>query len=83
MEKKHGPEHYIQYEIEPWDFILINCIGYAEGNIIKYVCRWKYKNGTADLVKAIRYLEKLLKINGVDISVTIRGNSVIKQKRIK
>lgn len=31
------------------------------GNIIKYVCRWKKKNGVQDLEKAKWYLEHLIK----------------------
>ena len=31
------------------------------GNIIKYICRWKEKNGLEDLKKAQWYLERLIK----------------------
>lgn len=31
------------------------------GNILKYVCRWKQKNGLQDLEKAKWYLDKLIK----------------------
>ena len=31
------------------------------GNIIKYICRWKKKNGIEDLEKAKWYLENLIK----------------------
>ena len=31
------------------------------GNIIKYICRWKHKNGLEDLKKARWYLEHLIK----------------------
>lgn len=30
------------------------------GNIIKYICRWKHKNGLEDLKKAKWYLEHLI-----------------------
>ena len=30
------------------------------GNIIKYICRWKYKNGLQDLNKAMWYLQHLI-----------------------
>ena len=32
------------------------------GNIIKYICRWKHKNGLEDLKKAKWYLEHLINI---------------------
>ena len=35
--------------------------GYLEGNIIKYVTRYKEKNGIEDLHKAEWYLAKLIK----------------------
>ena len=31
------------------------------GNVIKYICRWKEKNGLEDLKKAQWYLERLIK----------------------
>lgn len=30
------------------------------GNAIKYVCRWKTKNGVEDLKKAIWYIERVI-----------------------
>lgn len=53
------PEHYNK-GIECWDYILSNNMGFLEGNIIKYVTRYKHKNGKADLLKAKEYLDKLL-----------------------
>lgn len=53
-------KHYTQYQIQPMEFIGKNNIGYIEGNIIKYVCRYKLKNGLEDLQKAAHYLEKLI-----------------------
>ena len=32
------------------------------GNIIKYICRWKHKNGLEDLKKARWYLDHLIRI---------------------
>lgn len=34
--------------------------GYYTGNVIKYVCRWKKKNGLEDLKKARQYLDWLI-----------------------
>lgn len=57
-----GGTHY-QTEIQPWDFIVANNLGYLEGNVIKYVVRYKSKNGVEDLKKARHYLDKLIDIN--------------------
>ena len=53
------PDHY-DYEIQPVDFILANNIPFCEGNVIKYICRWKMKNGREDLLKARHYIDMLI-----------------------
>jgi hypothetical protein len=58
-EKQVGGTHYL-LNIEPWDYIIANQLGYLEGNVIKYVTRHKQKGGRADILKAIHYLEKLI-----------------------
>ena len=60
-EKQVDGEHY-QTEIQPWDFIEANRLTFIEGNIVKYVCRHRQKNGVRDLKKAQHYLEKLIEI---------------------
>jgi len=62
-EDQIGGEHYRQSAIQPWDFILSQKLGFLEGNIIKYVCRYQRKNGLEDLKKARHYLDKLIEIN--------------------
>jgi hypothetical protein len=58
-EKQVGGNHYKQYAIQPIDFIEANNIPYIEGNVIKYLLRWRDKNGVEDLDKAIHYIELL------------------------
>jgi len=57
--KTHHPDHYNK-GIECWDYIVSHNMGFLEGNIIKYITRYKLKNGRADLLKAKEYLDKLL-----------------------
>ncbi len=54
-----GGTHY-QTPIQVWDFVHSNNIGYLAGNVIKYVARYKHKNGIEDLYKAQHYIEKLI-----------------------
>ena len=61
-----GGNHYKGMKIQPVQFIHANNIGYLEGNIIKYVCRWRGKNGMADLEKAKHYIELLMALEGGD-----------------
>jgi hypothetical protein len=60
MEDNINPSHYKQGNIEVIDFILDQKLTYVEGNVIKYVSRYKYKNGLEDLKKAQWYLNKLM-----------------------
>ncbi len=57
-----GGSHYKDKVIQPWDYIIANDLGYLEGNVVKYVSRWKNKNGIEDLKKAQHYLAKLLEV---------------------
>jgi hypothetical protein len=56
-------DHYKAKAIQPWDYIASNELGYFEGNIVKYVSRWKNKGGVDDLRKARHYLDKLIELN--------------------
>jgi len=58
-----GGSHYTKQGIQTWDYIAANNIGYFEGNVIKYVSRWKEKGGIEDLRKAQHYLQKLIELN--------------------
>ena len=52
--------HYTGKAIQPLDYILNNEMNFCEGNIIKYVTRYKEKNGVEDLRKARVYLDALI-----------------------
>lgn len=55
-----GSIHYKGFKIEPGYFINANNLHFAEGNVIKYVCRHKLKGKAKDIKKAIHYLEMIL-----------------------
>lgn len=59
-----NPAHYKQ-GIETTDYILSWGMSFLEGNIIKYITRYKYKNGLEDLMKAQWYLAKLIETHGI------------------
>ncbi|MBD7914541.1 DUF3310 domain-containing protein [Clostridium sp. Sa3CUN1] len=42
------------------DYIKSNNLNFFEGNVIKYITRYKEKNGLEDLLKAKTYLEELI-----------------------
>lgn len=63
MSNVEHPPHYTQGSIECIEVIEDWKLGYHEGNALKYLCRWQYKNGIEDLKKAKWYLERLIELN--------------------
>ena len=66
IEKVDHPSHYNEGKVETLEHIKQFMaddayIGFLQGNIMKYLHRYKYKNGKEDLLKAKWYLEELIK----------------------
>ena len=65
----NSPDHY-QGKVECIDCIesatagLSGLEAFCTGNAIKYLYRWKHKNGIEDLKKAKWYIDKIISING-------------------
>ena len=58
------PDHYKQGEVQTWDGIVMLGLGYLEGNVVKYVSRYKHKGDpVGDLKKARQYINKLIELN--------------------
>jgi len=55
-----GGNHYSKMEIQPIEYIMKNKIPYCEANVIKYLSRWRSKNGVEDLRKAKHYIDLLI-----------------------
>ena len=58
-----NPSHYRQGRIECIDYITDKELSFLEGNVVKYVTRWRHKNGLEDLKKAQWYMNKLVEVN--------------------
>jgi hypothetical protein len=58
-----GGKHYRDFKIQPVEFIYANNIPFIEGNIIKYTCRYKAKNGVEDLEKVRHYINLLIELH--------------------
>lgn len=61
--------HYCNLAIQPMEYILANGLDFAQGNVIKYVTRFRDKNGLRDLEKAKHCIDLLIdfetrKMNG-------------------
>ena len=65
----NSPSHYTQGSIECIDAIeqvvsgLDGMEAMCTGNAIKYLWRWKHKNGVEDLKKAVWYLQRMIDNN--------------------
>lgn len=53
--KAHG-----RADFQHWDLVIKFNLGYLEGQITRYLFRWRDKNGIEDLKKALHYLDKLI-----------------------
>lgn len=60
-----NPPHYANNEIEPIDYIIANKLTYCEGNVVKYITRWRGKGGIEDLKKAKQYIDFIIEKEGV------------------
>ena len=61
QERQVGGSHYKSFHIQPYEFISKNELSFCQGCVVKYVCRYKNKNGIQDLEKIIHYCELEIK----------------------
>ena len=61
-----GGNHYKKGGEEHWDRVNRLGLDYFQGQITKYVERWKDKNGVEDLKKARHFLDKYIEIHEQD-----------------
>jgi hypothetical protein len=59
-DKQIAGTHYKDLEPEPWDVVLNWGLGYLDGTALKYIARWRNKNGVEDLKKAVHFIQKLI-----------------------
>ena len=59
-DKQIGGSHYQSLKIQPSKFVIENELLFPEGNVIKYICRHRFKNGKEDLLKAIHFIEMII-----------------------
>ena len=76
-----GPGHYKDKPMQPWDFIVANNLGYLEGNVVKYVSRWRQKGGVEDLRKAKHYIEKLIEVESGQAAPETAADATLRAQR--
>jgi hypothetical protein len=60
MNRQVGGNHYKKHAIQPIEYIMGNSLGFCEGNIVKYITRWRDKGGIKDLEKIKQYVDFLI-----------------------
>jgi hypothetical protein len=61
-DRQIGGKHYVS-QIQHWDWVAANNLDYFQGQITKYVARWKHKGGFQDLEKARHFLDKYIELH--------------------
>lgn len=62
-DRQVGGDHYkIPGAVEHWDIVAQHGLDYFQGQITKYVMRWREKNGVQDLEKALHFLQKYIEV---------------------
>lgn len=54
--------HYKDMPIQPVEFVYKNNLDFLQGSVIKYVCRFRSKNGKEDLMKARHFIDLLIEL---------------------
>lgn len=62
LDVQQGGTHYKENAIQPVEYIFANHLDFFEGNVIKYITRWRTKNGFQDLEKAKHYIDLLMEL---------------------
>lgn len=57
-----GGNHYGLQDFQHWDMVVHFKLDYFQGQITKYVMRWREKGGIQDLKKAQHFLEKYIEV---------------------
>lgn len=83
-DRQVGGGHYKTRAIEPWDYAIANNLDFMQGSVVRYVTRYKDKNGIEDLEKCKHYVEKMIETEkakqmGVFIART-KGRKDVKRK---
>lgn len=57
-----GGRHYKDMPIQPIEYIQRNRLNFCEGNVVKYISRWRQKGGVEDLQKVLHYVNLLIEL---------------------
>ena len=69
-----GGSHYRNKGIQPIELIVALNLNFIEGNIIKYITRYKEKNGVQDIMKCIHYSQLAIELKCIRHNIDIHNN---------
>lgn len=62
LDNQVGGSHYCNMKIQPIEFIHANGLDFLQGCVVKYISRFREKNGKEDLLKAKHYVDLLIEL---------------------
>lgn len=62
LDSQVGGDHYHKLKIQPIEFIHANNLDFMQGCVVKYISRFRAKNGKEDLLKARHYIDLLIEL---------------------
>jgi hypothetical protein len=62
LNKQEGGNHYKDLAIQPIEYIFRNNLSFLQANVVKYITRYKDKNGAEDVKKTIHYCQLILEL---------------------
>ena len=71
------PDHYGDSEIDVIAFCQANNLDFMQGNVIKYITRYRKKNGLEDVRKAVEYINRILAAEYPEFEAVVRTKGEI------
>ena len=62
LQQQVGGDHYTKMQIQPVEYITANELTFLEGCIVKYISRWRNKDGIKDLHKIKQCVDLIIKL---------------------
>lgn len=81
-ERQVGGAHYARHgDLQHWDIVEHFKLDYFQGQITKYVMRWRDKDGVQDLQKAAHFLAKYIELQDHHDAGAEPGRGYVDQDR--
>lgn len=75
-----GGSHYKNNDMQPIELIVALNLNFIEGNIVKYITRYKNKNGMQDVMKCIHYSQLAIELGCIRPDIDMHNNYALINK---